>query len=216
MNVHITFPGKEPNEKILLVLRRHWYVVFRRVVAFAASALLPGVILFAASITGHPFVVDPRELLPVLAVLGIATYELAVWVAFYVSWLDYELDLFIITDMRIVNIAQNGLFNRSISEQKLTRVQDVTSEVKGVIPTLMRFGNVLVQTAGEQEHFVFRNVGNPEMIAKVILQQIDRLEAERGIDSGLGVATSSTPRPAPPLPVAPSVVATPPAPTVNK
>lgn len=175
---HVSFPGKEPDEKVLLVLRRHWFVVFKRAAAFALGAFAPGVLLLAAAYLGHPFVVDSRDIVSVAAVLALSTFELGVWVAFYMSWLDYELDVFIVTDRRVVNINQNGLFNRSISEQKLTRVQDVTAQVKGMLPTFLHFGTVFVQTAGEQEHFVFRNVANPEIVAKVILQQMDKVEEQ--------------------------------------
>ena len=36
------------------------------------------------------------------------------------------------------------------------KIQDVTSQVQGVIPTLFRYGYVYVQTAGEKERFVFK------------------------------------------------------------
>lgn len=190
MSVRITFPGKSPNEKVLLVLRRHWFLVFQRIVAFAAAAFIPGVLLTVATYLGHPFVFQPTSLTSVLGVLGLALYELFVWSFFYVAWLDYELDVFIITDQRIVNITQNGLFNRSISEQQLFRVQDVTSETKGVLPTLLRYGTVYVQTAGEQEHFIFRNIPNPDSVAKVILGQMDRIEDRMGMAMRAEIATA--------------------------
>jgi hypothetical protein len=194
----VRFPGQEPNERILLVLRRHWYVVFVRVVAFAFAAFLPGVLLLVASVRGYPYIVDPTSLPSILGVLGLATYELLVWVFFYVTWLDYELDIFIVTDERIVNIAQNGLFHRTVSEQRLFRVQDVTSEVKGIVPTFLRFGTVYVQTAGEKTHFVFRNVPNPDAVAKVILDQIDKLEERMGLAARAErVAANTAPRPGP-------------------
>lgn len=193
MNFAVNFPGKEPNEQILLVLRRHWYVVFRRIALFAFTAFVPGVALLAAGNLGHPFVFDPRNLSSILGVLVLSTYELLVWIFFYVAWLDYELDVFIVTDQRIVNIAQNGLFARTVSEQRLFRVQDVTSEVKGIIPTFLRFGTVYVQTAGEQEHFIFRNVPDPEHVAKVILGQMDKIEASMGLEMRAEMAAAAKP-----------------------
>jgi membrane protein YdbS with pleckstrin-like domain len=192
VNFAVDFPGKEPGEKILLVLRRHWYVVFRRIVAFAFAAFAPGVALLVATQLGHPFVFDPRNLSSVLGVLAVSLFELFIWVFFYVAWLDYELDVFIITDQRIVNIAQNGLFARTVSEQRLFRVQDVTSEVRGILPTFLRFGTVYVQTAGEKGHFIFRNVPDPENVAKVILGEMDRIEATMGMEMRAEMAATAS------------------------
>lgn len=193
MNFAVNFPGKEPNEQILLVLRRHWYVVFRRIALFAFTAFVPGVALLAAGTLGRPFVFDPRNLGSILGVLALSTYELLVWIFFYVAWLDYELDVFIVTDQRIVNIAQNGLFARTVSEQRLFRVQDVMSEVKGIIPTFLRFGTVYVQTAGEQGHFIFRNVPNPEHVAKVIHGQMEKIGATMGLEMRAEMAAAAKP-----------------------
>jgi uncharacterized membrane protein YdbT with pleckstrin-like domain len=68
-----------------------------------------------------------------------------------------------------VNIEQKGLFIREMSELKIANIQDVTTEVTGVIPSVLNFGDVFVQTAGEARRFRFRQVPNPYGIKDQIM-----------------------------------------------
>jgi len=84
-------------------------------------------------------------------------------------WTLYYLNIQIVTNLRIVDIDQTGLFNRRISELHIDKIEDVTSEEKGPFATIFQYGNVYVQTAGTVERFVFERVPNPERIEKIIL-----------------------------------------------
>lgn len=64
-----------------------------------------------------------------------------------VLWADYYLDVWIITTKRLIDIRQSSLFSRQISEFQIDRVQDVTIDIHGIIPTLLKFGNLRVETA---------------------------------------------------------------------
>lgn len=96
-------------------------------------------------------------------------YTLSVWLFFYTAFINYFLDMWIVTNDRIVDIRQMGLFSRTVAELDLFRVQDVTSEAHGFFSTVFDFGNVYIQTAGEQERFVFYNVPEPHKIRESII-----------------------------------------------
>jgi len=49
-------------------------------------------------------------------------------------------------------------------------VQDATSEVKGKVATVLNFGNVYVQTAGEEKRFVFEEIPAPRQVASKIIE----------------------------------------------
>ena len=98
---------------------------------------------------------------------------MGIWFFFFPQFVDYYLDAWVITNDRIVNVEQQGLFARTVSELDLYKIQDVTSEVRGLIPTLFNYGNVHVQTAGTQERFVFEQVPNPHEIRKRIMVLVD-------------------------------------------
>ncbi len=92
---------------------------------------------------------------------------------FFRAWLDYYLDIWIITSERIVNIEQKNLFARKISAFRLNRVQDVTADVKGVLPTLFHYGDVHIQTAGAKQEFIFKQIGDPYTITKIIIKLVN-------------------------------------------
>ena len=102
-----------------------------------------------------------------------SAYYLFIWLFFFHAFVDYYLDIWIVTDRRIVNIEQKGLFAREVSEQKLFRIQDVTSELKGIIPTFLNFGTVYIQTAAEEPRFVFKQIPDPGRVAQTIIKLVE-------------------------------------------
>lgn len=158
-------------EKIIYLLRRHPLVLLRGILVFIILAALPaaGYLFFNDSL---PLYLS-EPVLRVIIVLGTSIYLMSIWLFLFSAFLDYYLDLWIVTNDRIMNIEQHGLFGRTISELDLSKIQDVTSDISGIIPTLFNYGNVQVQTAGEERHFVFEQVHNPHEVRKGILDLID-------------------------------------------
>jgi len=105
-----------------------------------------------------------KAFLTVLASL----YYLFIWISVYTLFVDYYLDIWIVTTHRIVDREQKGLFNHVISEQSLEQVQDVSSTVKGVFPTLLDYGQVLIQSAGATNLFNFKQIPEPEVVSRRI------------------------------------------------
>jgi len=87
----------------------------------------------------------------------------------FIGWLDYYLDVAVITNERVVDIDQEGLFNRKISELYLSDVEDVTGTIKGALGTFLDFGDVTVQSAGNQAEFILDKVPHPYKITKLII-----------------------------------------------
>jgi uncharacterized membrane protein YdbT with pleckstrin-like domain len=170
-----------PGEKVILMLHRHGFIAFRFFMIYLFFATLPviGVWLLANYTTAFA---DPAGFVYALTVLLYGAYALIWGLLFFITWLNYYLDIWIVTNERIINIAQQRLFYRVVSEQKLYRVQDVTWEMKGVIANLFRFGNVQVQTAGEDDKFVFEHISQPEKVAQTIMSLLESIEKQIGLD----------------------------------
>jgi len=165
-------PHKEPNEKIIMLLRRHWTVILFKLLFFSLAAILPVIFYFMAndfigSIISH-------EAGYAIFVLSTSAYYLYIWLFIMAIFIDYYLDVWIVTNKRILNIEQKGLFHRVVSEQRLYRVQDVTSELKGILPTLFNYGTVHIQTAAEKSRFVFKQVPDPRHIAKKVMMMAEQ------------------------------------------
>lgn len=168
-------------EKLEFSLRRHPIVFVGPIFIFLILAGIPyaaKAIIFADApfVLTHPF-------LDIGMRLFVSIYYLAIWIFFFSQFTDYYLDINIVTNDRILDINQKGLFGRSVSELDLTRVQDVHSEIKGIIPTLLSYGTVEVQTAASEENFHFEQVPHPHKVRQRILElaALDRKREAREI-----------------------------------
>ena len=152
------FQGQHENEQILQVIHRHWFnITVHLVIVFLLSFFLLGSFTFFSLL--FPDITDGQN--QAFFAFIQSTLLLFMWIYGFLVWIDYYFDVWVVTNERIVNIEQKGLFNRRISELRFSRVQDVTATVDGLIPTMLNFGDVNVQTAAEEERFVFRQVGDP-------------------------------------------------------
>ena len=183
-------PHSHEDEKIILLLRRHWFIILRKLLFWAVVAIMPVLFyllafdiiepLFTGSLT-HP-----------LFVLFVSVYYLYIWLFAFHSFVDYYLDVWIVTNKRIINIEQKGLFFRHVSEQKLYRIQDVTAELKGMFSTLLDYGTVYIQTAGEQARFVFKEVPRPQEVAKKVIKMSEQEKRfQRLLEQNDGVHTET-------------------------
>ncbi|MEI6498829.1 MAG: PH domain-containing protein [bacterium] len=158
------FPGQEADEKVYLVIRKHWFV-FVPIFLLAFVMILP---ILAVPIFGSMLFPDTSQLMGDAVIVVLSIYLLIALASVGVAFVDYYLDIYIITDERIVNIAQVGLFKREISELHLRQVQDVSAKVTGIFGTLLDFGDVQIQNAANKENFIFPSVPNPYYVAKKI------------------------------------------------
>lgn len=164
-------PNQKPDERVVMFLRRQWFAWAKIIVAFLFMLAVPGVIALyfwdrVAVWLAHPL------LGPILTIFA-SIYVLSLWLFSFLEFTDYYLDTWIITNDRIINIEQKGLFNRVASELHLAAVQDVTSEVHGMIGTFFDYGDVYVQTAGEHERFEFKNIDRPEKVKETINKMVE-------------------------------------------
>lgn len=155
-------------------LRGHPFVFLKPVFVFFLLAVLPYVFYLLVN-ENYPNFLQGKNAYPIL-VLGASAYYLSIWLFFFSEFAVYFLDMWIVTNDRLLNINQTGLFNRTVSELDLFKVQDVTSEVNGMVATFFNYGNVYIQTAGEKERFVFIKVPRPHQIRQRI---IDLVEIDR-------------------------------------
>jgi len=149
------FPNQKPNEYVLMFLRRHWIVVLKIIAIFVCLAAIP-IFFFIVIFNYTDFLLSETNL--ALGTLLVSAYYLFVILYGFANFIDYFLDVWIVTNQRVINIEQRGLFARVISEKELGRMQDITSEVKGFWATMLDYGDVHIQTAAEHERFIFKQV----------------------------------------------------------
>lgn len=99
---------------------------------------------------------------------------LITWVSLFYFWTDYYLDILIISNKRIIDIEQQGMFYREISSFPLENIQDITIDIPGIVATFLDFGNVKLQTASEKSNFIIPNAAHPEIVKQTIQDAHDK------------------------------------------
>lgn len=84
------------------------------------------------------------------------------------SYLRWANTMLILTDRRIIDVERSGLFDRVVSETAYAHVDDVTYRVKGIAPTLFRYGDVRVHVAGTGADIEVRRVARPSRVHDLI------------------------------------------------
>ena len=165
-------PDQKPYEQVILILRRHPVILLGIVFTFVISGFVPILVL--------GFIGRQLDSLPQLQ--NLITFSATLYYLFWTYGLFYELtdfflDTWIVTDHRIIDIEQIGLFNRDVSETRLDKVQDVTVKVEGKLATFADFGTVIIQTAGTEQEFQFQQVPDPVFVKDSILHLADEFRS---------------------------------------
>lgn len=164
-------PNQRPDEHVVLFLRRHWFAILAICIAFVLLTTVPLIIGWYFWATLNVWL-NHAVAGPIIVALG-SIYFLSIWLFAFLEVTDYYLDTWIITNERIINIEQEGLFIRTASELDLAAVQDTTAEIRGILQTLFTYGQVFVQTAGEKGRFHFKNIDNPEHVKEIVTQLVE-------------------------------------------
>lgn len=188
---HFHFTGQKQGETILLLLHRHWFDILKQmlVVFFMIIALLASLITLPSY---FPIITEIPNYNRIFFFFE-STFAMLIWMVFFIIWIDYYLDVWIITNSRVVNIEQKGLFSRQISELELENIQDITTEVKGMIPTFLNYGQVFIQTAAEKERFIFRNIPDPYHTKDVLMALQERQEKKEAGEIGEAIRKKMNP-----------------------
>lgn len=157
----------QPAEQVTLLCRRHWLYLYPRLAADLLAAALP--VLIAAWLARR---VGGRAD-AILALLS--TAWVAGWgVRAYFHWYRYHHDIWVITDQRLLDAFRRNWFHRQLASADLVDIEDVSVHRDGLLPTLFHYGDLRVQTAGEQSNFVLAGIPDPEHVLTVLDAVRDR------------------------------------------
>ena len=163
------FRERHEDEEIIIVGRRHWFTNVPWIITTIFLMFIPLILTFIPLSS----IISPRY-----HSISILFLYLIIFAFSFEKFLSWYFNVYIITTRRVVDIDFNKLLVKKYSDAEISMIQDVTSAVIGVFPTVFNYGNVLIQTASEVNEIIFEGVPNPEKIIK-ILQEIRSQEVEK-------------------------------------
>lgn len=198
-----------PNEEIILESYRHWVNILPFFISTAVVIIMG--FLAIGYVGANP--ADAERLFPGLTV-GIVTPivalldVLALAILFF-AYIVYRQNRIVLTNMHFVQITQSGLFTRTLSKLSLDELQDVRGTRKGVFGTILNYGEILIETAGNEENFFFRPAPDPLNIAEAINDTHEYYEKSKHGQGGLADETYAAQKTAEAAGVTPPVSPTP-------
>jgi hypothetical protein len=173
----------EEGEEVLKVVRKHWFVIVSELFGTFVMMLLPFFILVVVALLPQQFNIlnlHPERYIPLITYLTAGWLVLSLMTAFTI-WTHYFLDLWVVTDRRIIVVDQITFFNRKISSFRLERMQDIKVSVVGIIATFLNFGTLRAQTASAAEsNFKSSGLPDPRGLQSLIQGAMDRRMASLG------------------------------------
>lgn len=172
----------QDGERVIQVVRQHtWFLISKLVLCgliFAGFAVLlhlastPAGGLFAS--TWAPWVF----LIGLIITLVIA----------FSLWYRYRNNLWAITNQRLIDSVKNTPWHQSLSTADLVNVQDVNAVVSGIAASILKFGDVNVQTSSNSRGMLISGVRDPEQVLSLIDKARDaaRREQFRSIGAAMG------------------------------
>jgi len=168
----------DPGESIVLEVRRHWFVFISTGLFSFVLAVAP-LFLYGFLVTFLKAKIFPNLESASLFWFLYFLWLLIVWMSLFVQWTNYYLDVWYVTQKRIIDVEQRGLFHRHVSNLRFDKIQDISIEVRGVLAHLFKFGDVHVQTAGQDStEFIIKHASHPEKIREAVFD-LHNKEAER-------------------------------------
>lgn len=158
---HKYFEDQFDDEEVLYVFRKH-PIVMRKGLIFGMAAWLVGPVytLVLTYLRPNNYPSMTFFFISLLASIGLGI------LIFIPSWINWYFSVYIVTDQRLIQITQKGLFSRSVVDMGLNQIQMVNYEVSGLQETLLGFGTIMMQTfVGD---LIIHDVHHPAKTAKKI------------------------------------------------
>lgn len=160
----ITFKNQDKNEQVLLFVRKHFITNFLCITVGIFLLVLPIII----GPLGFLLHISLSFLSAKLILFFTLFYYLVVVSYLFVRFITWYFNASLVTTERIVDIDFSDVIYTNLASTTLELVQDVSYTQTGVFRTFFHYGDVLVQTAGENTHFDFDAVPRPEDVVHII------------------------------------------------
>lgn len=155
----------QPGERVICEMTRH---PIGLIGVYAITALVLAVLIAIAILTPYyaTFLTTQQRLGVVLSA-GLAIIIALLFT--YISVFIYKANRWVVTSDSVTEMSQTGLFNKETRQISLANLEDVTVDQDGVLQTLLNYGNLVVESAGEGGKFVFSFCPDPHEYAKKII-----------------------------------------------
>lgn len=155
-----------PGEEVVMIVRRHPMGIIAILCSIAVGIVLVAVGFYAVG--RYPDQISSVGS-PSVALAALSLLLLLVILIGFAAYRTYTLSYLLVTNQSLIQFLQNGLLSGTTSQMALDHVQDAKAVQNGVFATTFNYGDLTVETSGEEENFVFRFAPDPRKVADTVL-----------------------------------------------
>lgn len=175
----IFFKEQEEDEIIELFLRQHWVTNVPWLFLVFLGAILPLLIVIFLPQLDILFGGPISSIFPL-------NYWLAITISWYLfllafsieSFLQWYFNIYIITNLHLIDINFYSLINQDVLEIGLENIETAAFRRQGITRSLFNYGDVIIKTAGEKDEITFLAVPFPD----IVVDRINDLRVTRRED----------------------------------
>lgn len=157
----VSFYGKDSDEDIVLIVRRHWIAYLPDIFIILLVLLVPLILLLFS--TKLVFLGSP------VLYIGMFVLSIALSSTLVLSTiLKWYYTIHIVTDQRIVVVKMNNAFYHSYSEAQLEKIEDINHKHVGFLGTFFDVGNLDIDTAGHGVDFTLSMLPRPREMQDIL------------------------------------------------
>lgn len=159
----VSFTSQEPDEVVILFLRRH----FITNVPWIATSLLLAIIPFLLFIGSQLFDVFP-PLPSGLVTVVIGFYYLLILSYIFSKFVSWFYNIGVITQKRIVDIDTSNILAQETTAANLSEIVDVKFNQRGFFQSFFNYGDIHIQTEALRANFEFTAAPKPTHVSDII------------------------------------------------
>lgn len=154
----------QEDEAILLFARRHWIYFYSQLalIVLAGVVATVGVVIVVLSTLGFDGIAGKA------IGAGLILWALYWGVRAYFHWYRYQNDIWAVTNQRLVDSIKKHWFHHQMASADLVDVEDIRVVKQGVLNTVLNFGDVQCQTAGEVPNFILDGIPDPARTLAIV------------------------------------------------
>lgn len=171
----VAFVNQEPDEAILLFLRKHFITNIPWIATTFFLALIPPLLFLFLSF--FPFVL-PQGLTIVL----VCFYYLVIITYAFSNFTSWFYNIGIITQKRIIDLDSLNILAHNTTTANFDEIVDVKFDQHGFLQSTFDYGNIHLQTEAIKTNFEFDATPKPSEVTDIIS---DLRVAQKGIPHGI-------------------------------
>ncbi len=161
---HVRFATQNKQEKVYILVRRHWITNLQWAFRYFLFSLLPIVTLQLLNF----FDIEAGFINAKTTFLTMLAFYSIIFTNVIKEFVDWYFDPYIVTNERVLEYDYKPFASYTINEAALDDIEDVTETAKGFLPNFLGYGDLEISTASDLGIVRFKSIPDPTHVRDIV------------------------------------------------